>query len=215
MKILFEDNEIVVCIKPEGVISQADNNGKDNAVDILKGLCGSEIYSVHRLDSTTMGLMVFAKTKTCAAILSSSVANHELTKTYIAFVHNEPKEATGEMRDMLFFDRKKNKSFVVDRKRAGVKEAILNYTVNNRYDGFCELSIELKTGRTHQIRVQCASRGMSLLGDKKYGARDGYGKIALCAYGLKFCHPITKKAMEFSLEAGEEYIAWRRYFSCI
>ncbi len=215
MKVIFQDSEIVVCIKPEGLLSQTDNNGKDNAVDRLKEICGCEIYPVHRLDKTTMGLMVFAKTKQSAAALSAAIASGELAKIYTALVHNKPLEKEGEMRDLLFFDRSKNKSFVANKKRAGVKEAILNYKVSQYFEDSCELSINLKTGRTHQIRVQCASRGMALLGDHRYGARDEYKKIALCARELKFCHPTTQRVMEFSITSSEEYIVWRRYFSCI
>lgn len=202
MKILFEDNDIVVCIKPIGVLSQEDSNGKENMVTILKEKCGCQIYPLHRLDREVGGVMVYAKNKNAAKILSGAIAEHNFKKEYIALVHGEPELTKGEMRDLLFKDSAKNKSFVVKRERKGVKEALLEYELlstqvvdNEKYS---LVKIILHTGRTHQIRVQFASRKMSLAGDRKYGAQDNFKTISLWSHRIEFNHPVTKERIEFS-----------------
>lgn len=211
MKILYEDKQIVVCIKPEGVLSQSDDKGSTSAVDILAEITNSEIYPVHRLDRTTEGLMVFAKTKSAASVLSGDVASHKLLKRYFALVHSSPASDNGVMEDLLFYDRKKGKSFVVKRERAGVKKAVLEFRAD-KINGHTAMDILLHTGRTHQIRVQCASRGMPLLGDKRYGAKDRFSKIALYSVELDFIHPTEKKEMKFSMRDTKEFENWLKYF---
>jgi 23S rRNA pseudouridine1911/1915/1917 synthase len=130
--------------------------------------------------------------------LSALVQSEEYKKTYLAIVHGEPEENVGEMRDLLFHDKMKNKSYVTDKKRAGVKEAILNYRVLaslQKDDGnkMSLVEVELITGRTHQIRVQFASRKMPLVGDGKYGSRDNNASMALWSHKVEFTHPQTKK----------------------
>ena len=148
--------------------------------------------------------MVYAKTPTSAAKLSAAVQARELRKEYLAIVHGKPEPASGEMRDLLFHDRRQNKTFAVERQRAGVKEALLEYdTVESlrtaRGEECTLVHVLLHTGRTHQIRVQFASRGHTLLGDGKYGARGDNRPIALFATRLAFLHPVTRKKMEFEL----------------
>lgn len=202
MNIIFEDESIIVCIKPRGIVSQADFGGKDSMIDLLSKHTGGEIFPLHRLDRDVAGIMVFAKTKYAAAILSQDIANKKFKKEYIALVHGKPETESGEMIDFLFKDSKKNKSFVVKAKRRGVKDAKLEYTSleSLNLDGFdcSRVKILLHTGRTHQIRVQFASRKMPLLGDKKYGARDEFNKIYLWSYSLSFVHPKTKEEIFFS-----------------
>lgn len=216
MKIVFEDKNIVICIKPEGMLSQSDNDGGESAVSRLQALTGGEIYPVHRLDRTTMGLMVFAKTARAASALSRDIAEHRFNKRYIALVHGRPQESRGEMQDLLFFDRRKNKSFVVKKERAGVKKAVLDYVLLNFGETPCGtvsgLEIMLQTGRTHQIRVQCASRGMPLLGDRRYGAQDEFKKIALCAFSLEFPHPESGETLKFDIRDTAEFSEWKNYF---
>lgn len=213
MRILFEDECIVVCIKPDGILSQSDSKGSKNAVDLLKNICNSEIYPIHRLDKTTMGVMVFAKTQKSAAVLSQMVKTRELVKKYIALVSADYIGDSGNMTDLLFFDRKKNKSFVVKRERKGVKRAELDYNLLSINNGISMFEVTLKTGRTHQIRVQFASRKMALLGDKKYGASDSFSRIALCAYYLEFKHPQTQNTMSFSILEEDEYKDWLNSFN--
>ncbi len=205
LKILFEDSEIVVCIKPVGILSQRDASGKANMVDLLAEELNSEIFPVHRLDREVGGIMVFAKTKAAAAALSRDISNHKFQKEYIALIHGIPEKLSGEMRDLLFKDSSKNKSFVVKRERRGVKEALLEYTVLESFEinkeTYSKVKILLHTGRTHQIRVQFASRKLNLTGDRKYGAKDEFKRIGLWSYKIVFNHPETKEIMEFTAEA--------------
>ncbi len=202
--VLFEDKDIIVCIKPCGVLSQSDEQGRENMIDILRSQTKSEIFPLHRLDREVGGVMVFAKTKTAAAVLSRDIAENKLKKEYIALVHGVPDELKGEMRDLLFKDSRKNKSFVVKNKRKGVKEALLEYNVVNSVsienECYSVVRVLLHTGRTHQIRVQFASRKMPLAGDRKYGGKDTFKDIGLWSYRLTFNHPVTRQQMQYSAE---------------
>lgn len=198
MEILFEDNDIIVCIKPCGVLSQTDTAGRENMITLLQQHTNSEIYPLHRLDKEVSGVMVYAKTKFAAASLSKDIAQHNFKKEYIALVHSSPENESGEMRDLLFKDSKKNKSFVVKTQRKGVKEAILEYKLIKTKNNLSCVLVLLHTGRTHQIRVQFASRGMPLVADKKYGAKDDFECIGLYSYRITFNHPKTKEQMQFT-----------------
>ncbi len=196
MEILFEDEYIVVCIKPLGVISQSDANGGDSMIKRLSEHTNGIIYPLHRLDRDVGGVMVFAKTQESASILSSDIANHKFKKEYLALVHGKPQQK-GEMRDLLFKDSRKNKSYVVNRKRKGVKEALLEYELLESKDDLSLVKVLLHTGRTHQIRVQFASRGMPLVGDRKYGSKDDFKNIGLWSYRITLKHPETKELIMF------------------
>lgn len=201
MEILFEDKSIIVCIKPRGVISQSDAGGKESMISQLEELCGCQIYPLHRLDKDVGGVMVYAKTKNAAAKLSGDIANHKFIKEYIALVNGKPQSNEGEMRDLLFKDSRKNKSYVVKRERKGVKEALLKYKILESESNFSLVLVKLHTGRTHQIRVQFASRKMPLAGDRKYGANDEFKSIGLWSYRISFNHPISNEKLVFSHEA--------------
>ena len=202
--IIYQDDEIVVCNKPYGVSSQ-ENDG-ENMVSLLREACGGKIFPVHRLDTQTTGLMVYAKTEKSAAELSKQIQNRAFKKEYVCLCHGEP-EKSGELVDFLYHDRIKNKSFVVKAKRNGAKEARLKYEViSEKYVGECrlfKLKVVLQTGRTHQIRVQFATRGCPLYGDGKYGAKDN-DKIHLHSALISFVHPTTKEKMEYKLQASWE-----------
>lgn len=204
MKILFEDSEIIVCVKPCGILSQADSKGSKSMVTLLEEHCGSAVFPLHRLDREVGGVMVYAKTKFSASALSQDIKEHNFKKEYIALVHGKPQDNSGEMRDLLFKDSSKNKSFVVKRERKGVKEALLEYevvcSVLKNDQEFSVVKISLHTGRTHQIRVQFASRKMPLCGDKKYGARDDFNEIGLWSYSISFNHPKTGERLTFVTE---------------
>ena len=202
--VIYQDKDIVVCNKPFGVSSQQSSG--ENMIDMLKETCGGEIYPVHRLDTQTTGLMVYARNQKSAAELSRQVQEKVFEKEYVCLCHGEL-VGSGEMVDFLYHDRIKNKSFAVKTKRNGAKEAKLEYMVlSEKYVGECRLfkvRIKLHTGRTHQIRVQFAARGCPLYGDGKYGARDN-DKIHLHSTYIGFLHPTTKEKMEYNLEASWE-----------
>lgn len=204
LEIVFEDVDIIVVIKPSGILSQADKNNNPNMIGILEGHCQTQIFPIHRLDREVGGVMVYAKNKTAAASLSAQVQNGDFSKEYIALVHSKPTEQSGEMVDLLFKDSSKNKNFVVKKERKGVKKAILKYELIKTFitcgEEFSIVKVRLLTGRTHQIRVQFASRKMSLVGDKKYGGKDKFDNIGLWSYKISFAHPKTKEVKSFSKE---------------
>lgn len=204
MKILYEDNSVIVCIKPRGISSQADKNGGESMITKLSEHTGGEIYPVHRLDKETGGVMVYAKTKKAAAALSRDIAEHKFYKEYSALVHGIPEREEDTLCDLLFHDRAKNKSYVVKRERTGVKKAELEYNVLEtkeiKGERYSLLRVVLHTGRTHQIRVQFGSRKMPLAGDRKYGAKDTCKNLGLLAAKLKFTHPETGETKEFAAE---------------
>ena len=205
MEILFEDKDLIVCIKERGVLSQEGKEGERTMLSLLSAETGSEIYPVHRLDKEVGGVMVFAKNQKAAAALSSQVTDRTMEKEYITAVEGSPEEKEGTMEDLLFFDRSKNKSFTVKKERRGVKKASLSYRVLNEKDGLSLVRVRLHTGRTHQIRVQLASRKMPIVGDRRYGSKRESKIIALWSCFVSFVHPVTGERMTFE-KMSEEII---------
>lgn len=201
MHVYYQDEHLVVACKPYGVLSEEDDK-KPNMPALLRELLGCEsIYPVHRLDRTTQGLMVYAKTEEAARRLSRLIRDGGMEKIYLAVIEGVPREPSGELSDLLYFDRKKNKSYVVKRERRGVKRARLLYetlgTAEHNEKALSLLKIRLLTGRTHQIRVQFAYRKMPLVGDRRYGSSVMNDHIALCSYQLLFIHPFSDDEMMF------------------
>ncbi len=194
MNILFEDKYLVIAQKPAGVPSQPDPSGREDMITLLKKECGGEIFCVHRLDTATSGVMVYAKDSKTAGRLTASLSDEKSIKQYLCVVYSDDAKS-GTMRDLLFHDKHKNKAYVVERMRAGVKEALLDYETIAKKEGLSLVMVTLHTGRTHQIRVQFASRKMPLVGDGKYGAKDNCS-LALHCFHLAFPHPITKKLVD-------------------
>ena len=187
MEILFSDREIVVCVKPVGLDSETEMPAA------LKQTLGGEIFTLHRLDKNVGGVMVYARTKAAAASLSRAIQEGTMVKEYVAMVHGTPPES-GDWEDYLWKDSKKNKVFVVRRMRGGVKKARLEFVrLTEREESL--VRIRLHTGRTHQIRVQFASRGYPLVGDHKYGARDSSPAPMLFSCRLTF--PYRGKTVQF------------------
>ena len=195
--IIYEDKDLVVCLKPRGVLSQIGKEGQKNMIDMLSSECGCEIYPVHRLDKEVSGIMVYAKTKASAANLSNQVSSREMEKHYIATTEKSTLDSEGVMEDLLYFDKAKNKSFVVKKERKGVKKAILEYKEISSDENTTSFRVRLLTGRTHQIRVQFASRKHPLVGDRRYGSKID-GDIGLVSCYISFRHPKTKDVMEFT-----------------
>ncbi len=188
MEILYSDKDLAVCIKPVGMDSEQDVPGA------LKEALGGEVFTVHRLDKNVGGVMVFARTKKAAAALSQLIQQGSFVKEYVAQVHGNVPEA-GDWEDLLFKDSRKNKVIVVKRQRAGVKEARLEFT-RLRGGETSLVRIRLHTGRSHQIRVQFASRGFPLVGDHKYGSRDA--ATAPMLYSCRIAFSFDDRFLEFA-----------------
>ena len=184
IEVLFENKDLVVCIKPVGVSSQ--NDKAQDMVKLLSQQLDSVIFPVHRLDTVVGGTMVFAKNTKTAAILSKQVQNGTFKKKYLAVVSGRPEQDSAVLEDLLFKDSSKNKSYVVNRERKGVKKAVLEYEIVSYVEGMALLNVLLHTGRSHQIRVQFASRKLPLIGDGKYGSKDNRCNIALWSSEIAF-----------------------------
>lgn len=199
MDIIYKDEYVTLCIKEPGLDSEKDMPA------LLKERTGSEHYCVHRLDKAVGGLMVYACGKKSAAKLSAMISGGMLKKEYLAITASCTVETEGQMRDLLFKDSAKNKSYVVKRMRKGVKEALLDYRLIGSDRGKNLFRVSLITGRSHQIRVQFSSRGMPLLGDVKYGSLIKDCGIALHSYALSFPHPESGEKLSFFAPPPDEY----------
>ena len=160
---------------------------------------------VHRLDRPVGGVMVFAKTKKSAAHISKQIQENTFKKTYLAIADGIIEKKQGIYKDLLFKDSKKNRSYVVKRVRKGVREASLEYEIIKQMESKSMVQVLLHTGRTHQIRVQFASRNMPLVGERKYSELDDPCEIALWSYRIAFAHPKTGEKMEFTHQPPETY----------
>ena len=202
MEILFSDRDLAVCVKPVGLDSE------HYVPAALKEALGGEIFPIHRLDKNVGGVMVYARTKATAAVLSKQIQDGDMVKEYVAMVHGTPPE-TGDWEDLLWKDAAKNKVFVVKRMRGGVKKARLEF--RRLTAGETSLvHVRLHTGRSHQIRVQFASRGVPLLNDQRYNKHAGKGQIALWASRLSFPHPTTKETVEVQCPP-DNIRPWKEY----
>ena len=207
LKILFEDNHIIVVEKPVNIPSQADKTCDIDMLTIIKQYIKEkyqkpgEVYLglVHRLDRPTGGVMVFAKTSKAASRLSEQVREKQMHKKYLCIVDGKMENTTGSMRDFLIKNEKTNTSKVVKEGTKNAKEALLDYEVikYNEEINMSVVKVDLHTGRHHQIRVQFASRNHSLSGDQKYGTRGRGKQLALWAFCLSFEHPTLKEEMTF------------------
>lgn len=207
LKVLYEDNHIIVVEKPVNIPSQGDKTGDLDMLTIIKQYIKEkynkpgEVYLglVHRLDRPTGGVMVFARTSKAASRLSEQVRDKKMHKKYLCIVDGKMENQTGSMRDFLLKNEKTNTSKVVKEGTKNAKEALLDYEVvkYNEEINMSVVKVDLHTGRHHQIRVQFASRGHSLSGDQKYGTRGRGKQLALWAYSLSFTHPTTKEELTF------------------
>lgn len=193
MDILYSDDRVLVCVKPAGVLSTDEPGGMP---ELIRQQLGVEVRTVHRLDRAVSGLMVFARTARSAADLSAQIREGSFEKQYQAVVHGQPPEQD-TLRDLLLRDKARRMTFVTDTPSKEAQEAVLSYEVENSKSGLSRVRVNLLTGRTHQIRVQFASRGWPLVGDRKYGIEDGAENIALWSCRLAFDHPRTGERMVF------------------
>ena len=215
LDILYEDNHIIVVVKPVNVLSQADNTNDLDMLTIIKSFL-KEKYNkpgnvylglVHRLDRPVGGVMVFAKTSKAASRLSNEVRSGNLKKKYYAIVNDNNLKDEDTFIDYLLKDS--NYNTIVTTKEKG-KYSELSYKVleRDKENNLALVDINLKTGRHHQIRVQFASRNHPLYGDQRYGKEDKK-QIALFAYSLEFIHPTTKEKMSFY--KNPDYGIWKKY----
>jgi len=197
--ILYEDKNLLFCIKEAGLLSEA---GEGSIVELLEAHTLSQVFAVHRLDRGVGGLMVYAKNAKTAAELSAQIQNGSFVKEYLAVVKGAFEEKEGAMDDLLFHDKRANKSYTVTKQRSGVKRALLDYSIKGEAEtekGVLSLAhIKLHTGRTHQIRVQFSSRKHPLYGDGKYGGRTEKEGIALWSHRISIMLPFSDKPITIS-----------------
>ena len=209
LTILYEDAHLVICLKPPGVLSEDSEKGRCMPALLREHYRAQGkndyIATVHRLDKIVGGVMVFSRRRQVTGMLTAAIARHEITKEYLAVLRGHPEKAEDTLADLLFRDAAHNKSYVVRRMRKGVREARLSYREIARTDALSLVRIQLHTGRTHQIRVQFASRGLPLLGDIRYGSRDERCTAALWSYRLALRHPVTGETVDVSALPPEGY----------
>lgn len=226
--IIFEDGQIIVAHKPAGIATQTARTSQWDMVSELKNYLARKpeykgrgepyLGVVHRLDQPVSGLLVFAKTKEAAAVLSRQMAEGSFHKHYYAVIYGKPSLEAGRLEDYLYKDGKTNMSMLVKKDFPQAKKAVLSYRlvktlmVLEHMQEASLMEIELFTGRHHQIRVQMAHAGMMLLGDSKYGSEEvkqfsreiGCRNVALCAYKLSFHHPVTRQEQRFEKQPEEK-----------
>ena len=207
IKILYDDNHILVVNKPNGMLSQKDNTGDDSIIEILKEFIKQKydkpgnvfLGSVHRLDRPTSGVMVFAKTSKALTRLTVALKNKKFEKKYYAIVEGKVREFEGRLEHYLLKNNKKNTVSAYSFPKERAKKAVLEYKVLNIYGEYSLLDIKIITGRPHQIRVQLKEELFPISGDLKYGAKFKKGEMDLClhCHSLSFAHPVKKENMVF------------------
>lgn len=207
LKVIYEDNHIIVVEKPVNIPSQADKTNDIDMITIIKNYLKEKykkpgnvyVGLVHRLDRPVGGIMVFAKTSKAASRLSENIRNNSFNKIYLAIVNGILENKSGILEDYLYKDETLNISKVVSKDKNGAKLAKLHYEVikTSPDNKLSFVKIKLDTGRHHQIRVQFANLGHSLYGDQKYGDGPTNKQIALWAYKLEFKHPVKDELLSF------------------
>ena len=215
VKVIYEDNHLLVVEKPVNILSQGDDTNDKDMVNLLKNYVKEKynkpgnvfIGLVHRLDRPVGGVMVFAKTSKAASRLSEQVRNKSFKKTYRAVIHGNMNKNEDNLKDYLYKNKKTNMVSVVNKNHKEAKNAELDYKTLQSKNNFSLVEIDLKTGRPHQIRVQFSSRNHPLFGDQRYGQNlNKVGQqIALWSYKIEITHPTTKEPMEFICEPPKEY----------
>ena len=210
LELLYQDADIIVCIKPPRVLSTDEPGGLPELVREALGEPDADIRTVHRLDRVVSGLMVVARSAAAAAELSRQIRDDEFEKEYLAVIHGIPEEDTGRLWDLLYRDKARKMTVITKKEGKGVQPAVLTYSVLSSKDQLTRVRIKLETGRTHQIRVQFASRGLPLVGERKYSTLEDDCEIALWSYHLAFTHPVTGEKMEFTHEPPAVY-PWNEF----
>jgi 23S rRNA pseudouridine1911/1915/1917 synthase len=205
MDILYQDDDIVLCIKPPRVLSTDEPGGMPELVRQALGDPKADVRTVHRLDRVVSGLMVLARNAKAASELSRQIREGEFDKEYLAVIHGRPECDSGTFTDLLLRDKRERKTYVVEQMAKGVQEAVLEYRVVGMTTELSKVAIRLITGRTHQIRAQFSSRGLPLVGDRKYSLLEDDCEIALWSHRLLFRHPSTGELMDFQVTPPDDY----------
>lgn len=200
MEILYQNANILVCIKPARVLSTDEPGGLPGLVREALGDPKADVRTVHRLDRVVSGVMVLAHSANAASELSRQIREDQFRKEYLAVVHGRPENPEGTLHDLLARDKARRMTFVAEAPGKGVQEAALSYRVLEYANGMSLVRVRLHTGRTHQIRVQFSSRGMPLVGERKYAVWNDPCELALWSAKIGFYHPGTGEWVEFSKE---------------
>lgn len=220
--VLYEDNHVIVVVKPQNVPSQADESGDMDLLSMVKAYVKEKynkpgeafIGLVHRLDRPTGGIMVFARNSKSASRLSAQLVSHEMKKTYYAVCQGVPQIKSGSLVNYLKKDEKENIVKIVPQSEQGVKKAELTYKVLQNSDTESLVEVNILTGRSHQIRVQFAGIGCPLLGDNKYGKDKTHASknLGLWAGRLEFIHPVSKQKMVFVASPDTSAMPWNKFY---
>lgn len=205
MQILYQDPDVLVVVKPARVLSTDEPGGVPDLAREALGDTKADVRTVHRLDRVVSGLMVLARNAKAASELSRQIREDQFQKEYMAVVHGCPDQAEGRLWDLLRRDKARRMTFVTRDEGKGVQAASLRYQVIGQGGGLSKVRIQLETGRTHQIRVQFSSRGMPLVGERKYATLEDDCEIALWSCRVGFVHPTTGEVMDFFLEPPAVY----------
>lgn len=219
LSILFEDNHIIVVMKPQNVASCPDESGDDNMLDRIKNYVKEKyqkpgnvyIGLVHRLDRPTGGVMIFAKTSKAAGRLSEQMKTGDFEKRYFAVINGAPHSERGTLNNYLKKNTVNNMVYLCTQGTEGARFASLDYCIVQKADALALAEIKLHTGRSHQIRVQMAGINHPVYGDMRYGVPTQKGKLALWAYSLTVTHPVTKERMRFVCEPPKDTLPWNKF----
>lgn len=205
MELVYVDDDIIVCVKPAGALSTDEPGGVPELAREALGDPDAQVRTVHRLDRVVSGLMVLARNTDAASELSRQIRDREFDKEYLAVVHGCPEKDADTLRDLLLRNKRECKTYVVPEMAKGVQEAILDYRVLATNGELTRVAIRLHTGRTHQIRCQFSSRGLPLVGDRKYSLNEDGCDIALWSHRIAFRHPKTGENMDFRLDPPDKF----------
>lgn len=220
LNILYEDNHIIVVMKPQGVPSCGDESGDDSLLEAVRRYVKvtynkpGNVYIglVHRLDRPTGGVMVFAKTSKAASRLAEQMRSGDFEKQYLTVLVGSPKEKQGTLVNYLKKNSVNNMVYICTQTTDGAKLASLDYEELEEKGGCSLVRVKLHTGRTHQIRVQMSGIGTPVYGDMRYGGENAKkGGLALWAYSLAFTHPVTKERLRFMAEPPADVSPWKHF----
>lgn len=198
MEFLYQDKRVLVCLKPSGVLSTDEEGGLPGLIRTQLGDPKACVRTVHRLDRVVGGVMVLARSARAASELSAQMREGGFHKSYLAVVHGTPQPSCGTFTDLLLRDKARRMTFVTHDPGKDAREAVLDYETLASRKGMSLVRITLRTGRTHQIRVQFSSRGFPLVGDKKYGRPEDDCTVALWSHSIAFRHPETNEPLSFT-----------------